>query len=367
METILNKLDKSVGIEMDSGIVNNIAYADDVVLLARTTSGLQHLLDVFNRQASKANLEINVSKTKVLSIVALGKVKKVVVRDPKLKVGNIVLNLLYNDSSIKYMGINFNSYGILKSNIISDLTELLNKLNSSYMKPQQKLWILRNCVFGKLAFRLPLTDLSVGLLNQLNIRTRKFVREIIHLPHDTPRAFYHTKVCDGGIGIFNFRLGALLNRRNRVNNSMKDFDRDMMNCYANVLAKIDKFLRMDDIAFNSKILISNYFKQTLYNSNVGRDLSLANSVPSQNKWLDVPNGFISGRDFINYVKLRVNTFPSRVCVSRGDQMTKICSSCKSKTETTYHEIHGCLRTHGLRVKRHSVIVEHVAKINKRAW
>lgn len=72
IERILNFLDSSVGVELELNTINHIAYADDVVLLARTTIGLQHLVDGFNAAARRANLLIYVEKSRTLSLQALG-------------------------------------------------------------------------------------------------------------------------------------------------------------------------------------------------------------------------------------------------------------------------------------------------------
>lgn len=106
-----------------------------------------------------------------------------------------------------------------------------------------------------------------------------------------------------------------------------------------------------------------YFKKKLYVANDGKDLILAATVPTQNQWLSYTNQFISGRDYINYVKFRINALPSRVRVSRGSSLNKLCSACNTKTETTYHVIQGCSRTHGMRIKRHDTLVKFIANIN----
>lgn len=129
IESILNKLDRSIGIEFEDSVINNITYAEDVVLLARTSSRLQHLIDTFSTYALKANLEVNTDKTKVMSLFAMGKIKKIVIGNPKIKIQNrvIIEHLDYN-SSVKYMGMEFCPSGVRKPYLISELTCLLSKL-----------------------------------------------------------------------------------------------------------------------------------------------------------------------------------------------------------------------------------------------
>lgn len=104
----------SLGIELDEGEINYTAYADDVILLMKITPGLKLLLGNFQQFASKANLEINTDKIKILPLKAMGRVQKVMAVDHKL-----TLNGNYNNTR-KYMGINFEPNGIVNPDFISD-------------------------------------------------------------------------------------------------------------------------------------------------------------------------------------------------------------------------------------------------------
>lgn len=158
MEHILLKLDRNIGIEQDGSMTNHIAYADDVVLLDMTMSGLQSLIDAFSIHACKANLELNTDKTIVTSMIAHGKIHKITIGSPKVKYKNNFLNM-NTDTTVKYLGISFNTFGIIKLDLVQELGGLLNKVKSSYLKPQQRLWVLNNCIFGRLAYKIPFTDL----------------------------------------------------------------------------------------------------------------------------------------------------------------------------------------------------------------
>lgn len=134
---------------------------------------------------------------------------------------------------------------------------------------------------------------------------------------------------------------------------MQDFGplyREMTIFYSNILSKIDNLLHYDDLYFNSKFFYKLLFQKETSECKWCKDLELANYIPLQNNWLGMTNNFISGRDFINYIKLRINALPSRVRVSRGNQVNKFCSAFNAKTKTPYHVIQGCTRTHGMRVK-----------------
>lgn len=161
MEYILTKLHGNIGVALEETKINHIAYADDLVLLAGTASGLQRLVDEFGESALRANLD----KTRVASILAHGKIGKVSVGKPTIKYRNNMLIGMEFGDCVRYLGIDFNPFGIIRSDLVGDLDNMLCKLSKSFLKPQQRLWVLKNCVFGRLAHKIPFTDLSAGLLN----------------------------------------------------------------------------------------------------------------------------------------------------------------------------------------------------------
>lgn len=141
METLLRELDKEIAVEIEEGLTNHIAYADDVVLLARTTSGLKLLLEKFKFLTNKAGLNTNMDKTRVLRIRSLCHLGKRVITDPKMII--VHLKPILHGEHAKYLGIYIGPYGIFSGYILQDLTALLQKLKTSPTKPQQKLWVLK--------------------------------------------------------------------------------------------------------------------------------------------------------------------------------------------------------------------------------
>lgn len=148
------------------------------------------------------------------------------------------------------------------------------------------------------------------------------------------------------------------------------FSDSVSNHIASATDSILKYLRLGDgsLVSNSKDICV-YFKNLLYNSNDGRDLDLAGKVNGQNSWLFRPNNFISGRDFINFIKLRINALPSKVRLTRGDHnlSNKMCRHWCDLTETTYHVVQQCPRTHGWRIRRHDRVVQYLQRINSNEY
>src|SRR6218665_3099311 len=57
-----------IGITISGRIINNLRYADDIVLVATSKETLQQLMDRVNEASGKYGLEINTKKTKVMVV-----------------------------------------------------------------------------------------------------------------------------------------------------------------------------------------------------------------------------------------------------------------------------------------------------------
>ena len=105
----------------------------------------------------------------------------------------------YNDF-FKYLGIQFNPSGKMKVNI-NKVSDYLHYLQSSPLKPQHKLFMLREYLIPKLYHQLILGRITISLLKQLDPKIRQSIKSFLHLQHFTPDSFFYTSVADSGLGI----------------------------------------------------------------------------------------------------------------------------------------------------------------------
>ena len=77
----------------------------------------------------------------------------------------------------------------------------------------QRLFILRVRMVPGLYHETVLEKFSKGLLTHLRSAARKW----LHLPHDVPKALFHSHTADGGLGIPELLVQVPLMRRARVN------------------------------------------------------------------------------------------------------------------------------------------------------
>lgn len=99
----------------------------------------------------------------------------------------------------------------------------------------------------------------------------------------------------------------------------------------------------------------------LYTSNDGRALSESKKVPSQHQWVTEGTRFLSGKDFINMIRIRVNAMPTKSRTSRGRGADRSCRAGCQAVETLNHVLQHCHRTHRARIERHNAIVSYVKR------
>ena len=92
----------SVGVELGSASINHLAYADNIVLLAKDSKGLQELLDICSVWCKNWRVQINVQKTTTMEF---GKKRRTHVEETFM----ISNTKLENVSTYQYLGVTLDS------------------------------------------------------------------------------------------------------------------------------------------------------------------------------------------------------------------------------------------------------------------
>ena len=67
-QLVMEEMRDLEGVKVGGKDINNIRYADDMVMMAETEEGLQDLMDKLSEECRKLGLRINVSKTEVMGV-----------------------------------------------------------------------------------------------------------------------------------------------------------------------------------------------------------------------------------------------------------------------------------------------------------
>lgn len=359
IDRAIKQLPAEVGYRLNGVSFNCIAYADDIILVATTKRGLQDSIDALTTCLASFGLETNHDKSSTLSLVPSGVDKKVkVIEESQFEVNGNLLKAIGVVDTWKYLGIHFT--GSDKSENALSLAADLEKVSKAPLKPQQRLKILCMVVVPRHLHALVLGRVRKGTLEQLDLEIRRFVRKWLYFPKDIPLAYLYADIKDGGLGIPNLAQQVALIRKSRLtrfinkeNNTTQIFKQSIY--IKRQLEWCDKML--SNIGANvTKSMKSLYWKDVLADMVDTNDLKDARQDSASNSWVRDRAQEISGQDFIHYHHIRAGVLPSKARTTRGRDHERLCRAGCMVSETNYHVIQQCQRTHGGRVHRHDRVV-----------
>jgi hypothetical protein len=176
-ELLTDIVNSGVGCNVGGVMLNVLAYADDIVLLAPSWRGLQCLLDLLTNHASKINMVINTSKSVCMVFFPSNPSKIVAKSFPQFHVGLVTLQFV---SSFKYLGHRISANGSDDDDIQREICNMFMRVNV-LIRRFCKCSVAVKCVLFK-SFCLCLYDAalwskySVGKLNKLRSCYNKCIK-----------------------------------------------------------------------------------------------------------------------------------------------------------------------------------------------
>ena len=140
MDHLLRPLPQECGVIFNNPNVRAMAFADDLVLLADSPTGLQHLLDHTACYLTDCGLMLNNTKSHSVAIFGDSNRRKTVldVRATFTIQGQPV-RVISREESWVYLGIEFSAEGRGWHPLTSKLSLFLQRLNKAPLKPQQRI------------------------------------------------------------------------------------------------------------------------------------------------------------------------------------------------------------------------------------
>ncbi|KAG7196611.1 hypothetical protein KM043_018807 [Ampulex compressa] len=368
IDAVINVVPAAVGFPIGNEHVNTLAYADDILLFAATEWGMQTSLGLVEKKAREQGLLLHPDKCSVLSIVPAGKHKKVKIIDtPTFTMEDgTFLPQLKTTAEWRYLGVDFQASGLKKTK--KDLGNLLENVTRAPLKPQQRLKILRSFLLPRIYHGLILGRTTLRILRTLDIQVRAAVRKWLRLPGDVAVGFFHASIRDGGLGIpplITSIPGLMYQRLQRLETSTSPAVRA---AYAHAwtirrLRWAERVLSPNGVPLASAYLRRKWWAERLHRSVDGKELEECKSARESSWWVDGGSLGIPGRDYVQYVHVRINCLPTLVRTTRGVRRTThptLCRAGCSVMETAAHIIQQCHRTHGGRVRRHNAVCRTLA-------
>ena len=341
--------------------VGHVAYADDLVVLATSPTELTARVERLQQRLSAAGLSLNTGKSRALVTRIAAGSRSLFVDASPLPVGSATIPALGPDDSLSYLGVTFGWRGPVPPNHRQALAETLDSLARAPLKPQQRLWTLRNCVVARFLHQLVLGSVHLNTLLAMDRLVRRAARQALHLPGDTPSAFFHASLASGGLGLPAPSVLVPLSKQRRFATLSGSVDPALRAAGAEAVdapgqRQLFSAPRLDGVPVASSTEAKRRWTELLHSSVDGR--GLRDTCPLTTSWLAEPPLRVFGGRFCRAVALRAGVLPCAARAARGraptddTQAINTCRGLCGRSETLQHVIQACSITHGPRVKRH---------------
>ena len=378
MDMCLETLKPAIGFPVTAEHrVNSGLLADDSWLAASTPEGLKTLIDTFVEELRKAGMEVNARKCAVLHIKVDRKKKKWYVGSDPVKIDGAVCPVMGPGQVYKYLGVQVSGdLGTSEENLPAKLALWLERLSKSHLKPQQRLHALRTFVIPAMYHVLSLGDCTRSFLQALDRQILASVRRWLHLPKDTSNAYIWSDAQKGGLGVPCVRGKTAVLKKARWE-ALRGCERDPImeallgsDLGKKVSYRTAKPIKLDGCSVEvSKTSIDTHLVDRLHATVDGRGLvHFAESRVRQSKWVTDGDSKLSGKEYVQAVKVRGSLLATRSRASRGRALKSgltqvrgdrqaMCPACPDKVANLAHMSQTCGRTHGWRSQRHNALVK----------
>lgn len=341
--------------------ISILMFADNTLIISKTPSELQRALTVFEEFCSARGLEVNVSKTKLMTF-----------NQHKVFKGGILMNNspLVQVREFSYLGVNIQSN--LKWNHQIDMATLKHRQlsgalrlehNRSFTKPiRPVLQVYDAKVVSSALYGVELWGLEN--LSKLSVSENKFLQGITNLPQSTPLCplFYDLErkplleTAKLRIVLYWLRLWTTPELTPYAEGFMDIIKADTFHKISwlrgvkDILAKIGMSMIWDDPTTarfpTKKVLKEKYWEMVTFNALRASDSSsLVGTVlefkliPSFEPYWDTVTKPLDRK---LYFQLRAGTLPLRAFTSRWNKSCDSkCPSCLAHTESVVHMLFAC--------------------------
>lgn len=204
MNELLESLSERRGIPLGETNIPALAYADDMVVLAENARKCRSLLKTVTEFLGERKLQLNISKCSFLTLGVVPSKKKVYLNGTPIHyIEGKPIKPLTIDGDFKYLGSYFSSREITKCNI-HNLNEQLGRIMRAPLKPYQKIIIIKEHLVLRYVHAMQSPAMNLGILKQCDLKLKRAVKKVLHLPTHIFDEGLFTPVKMRGIGLFHF-------------------------------------------------------------------------------------------------------------------------------------------------------------------
>nr|BAX24492.1 reverse transcriptase [Beryx splendens] len=368
----------------------SLAFADDIVLLSSSWTGMFKNLKILETFCELTGLSLNAEKCHGFLIERSDGGMKIN-ECPPWYLGKAKLHMIRRNEKEKYLGVGINPWvGIIKPDVVKDTEDILERLSKTPSKPTQKIKMLRTYGLPKLLYMADNGMVGKGTLESCDQKVRTAIKDWMHLHQSTTDGFIYAACKDGGLGISKLAKHVPATQFNRIVGLTQSSDpctKEMARkTYPlSQLRKLSKWAGEEispcgnvsrelptELAKQKFKWAAQEFEKWAELSVQGMGIRVFKDDRISNHWLKNPSGCkMTEAQFILAAKLRTATYPTRTFLNWGRHVRKhgkLCRACGKEKETLIHITGSCIKLKKNRMRRHNTIcnmVETYAK--KKKW
>ena len=357
---------EDLGPKMEGIRVSALGLADDAIIATETGKALQHQVDIFLTEVGKTGLRPNARKCSTLSIKIDGKKERWVVdKNSNIEIEGEEVPSMGPEGVYKYLGINIGAQG-RRGTLGPKLHQGLEELSHAPLKPQQRLYLLRAHLIPKVSYVGVLGKTTMTELRRLDRHIRNRVRAWLRLPKDTPTPYFHADAKYGGLGVPSLATSIGLMKTVRFGKMAMSDDPTVLaiSRHPNTQRLLKRWgtTKVQGTSVTNKDEAKETWASKLHCTIDGAGLAEANLVSYAHRWVTDGTRLLTGRNFIDAVKIRGNLVGTRSRSSRGrPESDPYCphQHCNPhhRRETLGHISQQCPGLWGLRIRRHNRLLQ----------
>uniref|UniRef100_A0A3P9NEF4 ribonuclease H n=1 Tax=Poecilia reticulata TaxID=8081 RepID=A0A3P9NEF4_POERE len=365
------------GFLVDGKQITTLAYADDLVIVSNSWSGMVANLRILDRFLSNTGLQVKIHKCN--GFYLRGRKGQVTVNacDPWL-IGDLEVPMLSPQDSTKYLGMEISPIsGILPANLEDDMSKILKRIGDAPLKPTQRLQLLKGFGIPRILYRTVMGMVNMTDLRNVDQKIRGVVKKWLHLIPAINNGVLYTRQRDGGLGlqklekqvpIFQLKHWAKMlqseNERDKALATAFFPKKEMAIRWTAVFGnpphgKTRKVLSKTDHTKIGTSWRNEEHQRWVAMRSQGRGVNSFKEDPLSNSWLPHPEK-LGQSEFILAVRLRSNTFNNRTTLNRGQEGDNRCRLCKKGWEGLPHIVSSCEKFQKLRMQNHNQICTQLA-------
>lgn len=128
MEEVISCAERELGVNLGTSMVDSLAYADDLVLVASNQWDLQRKLEGLQLGLQKVGLRLNNKKSRSITIINDGKRKQMILSPKVYTTTEGGITAMTTEDEARYLGLSFSWKGMVKPRHTAKLHQMLEEL-----------------------------------------------------------------------------------------------------------------------------------------------------------------------------------------------------------------------------------------------